>query len=60
MRNPNIAAAVGVAIIFVGSYLFRHAGEGPHQMVAAVAFISSFVVLRFLDEREKRRHDRSQ
>jgi hypothetical protein len=60
MRNANIGVAVGLAIIFGGAFLLRHAGEGPRQLVAVAAFIAAFGVFHFLDEREKRRRDRPQ
>jgi hypothetical protein len=60
MRNANIGLTVGLVILFGGSFLFRNSGEGPLQLVVLATLISAFGVFHFLDEREKRRHDRSQ
>jgi hypothetical protein len=60
MRNANIGLAVGLVVLFGGAFLLRHSGEGPLQFVMLAALISAFGVFHFLDEREKRRRDRSQ
>lgn len=60
MRNANIGLVVGLAILFGGGFLVKNAGEGPLQAVAMLGLVSAFVVFHFLDEREKRRRDRSQ
>lgn len=58
VRYANIGAAVGITIMVVGVFLFRHSSEAVLQAVAMLGFIVGAAVYLFLDERATRRHDR--
>jgi hypothetical protein len=60
LRYANIGLAVGFVILLVGGILLRDAGEGVIQALGMFGFISAFAVYGFLDERAKRRRERSQ
>jgi hypothetical protein len=59
MRNGHIGIGVSIAILAIGFVLFRHYGETAIQIVGMVGFFSAFVVAHALDERERRRENRS-
>jgi hypothetical protein len=59
MRNANIGVAVGLTVLFVGTFLFRHS-EGALQAVLLATFVAAFGTHQFLGERERRRSGRSQ
>jgi hypothetical protein len=54
LRNANISAAIGIAILFVGGYLFHDSGEGPLLIVVVVAWTAMFWILGSLNERDER------
>jgi hypothetical protein len=61
LRNQHIALAVGAVILFGGTFLFRHSGEGVLQIVALVFLIVIFGTSELLEARdEKRREKRNQ
>jgi hypothetical protein len=60
LRNANISAAVGAVVLFVGVYLFRHAGEGVLQLILVVSWIVMFGTLAVLNARDDRQRRRNQ
>lgn len=58
VRYANIGLAVGISVLAIGMFLFRHAGEGVLRGVVIAAFIVTFGVYHGLDERNKRRERR--
>lgn len=60
LRYANIGLGVGFVIMLVGGILLRDAGEGAHQALVLLIFVSVFSIYGFLDERNKRRKKRGQ
>lgn len=57
LKDAHIAVAVGTAILFVGGFLVRNAGDGALQLVGIVALVATFGTLSVLAEREIRRKE---
>jgi hypothetical protein len=50
--------AVLFAILAIGGFLLRDAGDGPLTALVLMAFVAGGLVYAFTEERAKRRHDR--
>jgi len=44
LRQANIGIVVGVSVMAIGVFLFRHSGEAALQLVGVVSFASAFAV----------------
>ena len=61
IRYANIGAAVGIAIIGLGVFLFKDSSDAVIQAVGLVGFFVGGAVYLVLDERaSRRRENRSQ
>ncbi len=58
LRNAHIALAVLVAILLVGGFIVRDAGEAAMQLIGLAALIVGFATLFFLNARQDRRERR--
>jgi len=58
LRQANIGIVVGVAVMAVGVFIFRHSGEAALQLVGAVSFVSAFAVYFTLQGRADRRNEK--
>ena len=57
IRYANIGAAVGIAIIGLGVFLFKDASDAVIQAVGLVGFFVGGAVYVVLDERATRREE---
>jgi hypothetical protein len=58
LRQANIGIVVGVSVMAIGVFIFRHSGEAALQAVGAVSFMSAFAVYFTLEGRARKRHDK--
>ncbi len=60
LRYANIGVAVGFVAMLASVVLLKDAGEDVLQFVGIGGFVVAFAVYGFLDERARRRRERSQ
>lgn len=59
LRQANIGIAVGVTVMIVGVFIFRHSGEAALQLVGVVSFVSAFAAYFILQGRVDKRNEKN-